>query len=621
MKNNKINKRKKKMSLDNQYFERIHNEQSTNKKMVYHVFKPTYPAVVLFSGSGEPLASLQLNCFDKDTKSCLTARPKLQSQSYDAKNINSKCDFQGILTKEGKEFELIMTNFTKDRINFNIFLQDTKTLKANPGGINQINVLTGYQSISVKSDQNKDNAALILEAVKKFIGTGEEKKVTVKEAELEEKSEANYLFLSVVPQLGKEELKKLFTKTIWKCADVIVIKEKVKEYNNELYGRNNYYRTERLGVDQSLNFNENERSDLVHRPTSTRSSRLEGLIQQSEKLNSNAQYSRSTSISQLLDQSEEIDERLTSIREMSKTLSDVEIGEMHDNIETHEEEKIHLEGMSGPKQFCSRSKSSNTSLFSSLFKSNSTQVNTRSPNDSNIDGMAMPRSSSSSFFGSIFKPSNNTNTNTNTNTMSSNVSSNDTNKSFFGSIFKSKNSTESIPRSPTAESSQDSSSQSMFGKFKQNLFGNKNNNNNNDQNMQQVIEDSYVGKIGYGKKVQVSSVESEAEFDYDLPAAPCVIGLSISDKIVFRTIDLEEYIEIAKEVIKDILENENRSLIESLDKVFVAEQCCICLDEEDKKLDAIFYNCGHQCCHKQCSQDLKKCPLCRSIITAQILIK
>ena len=138
------------------------------------------------------------------------------------------------------------------------------------------------------------------------------------------------------------------------------------------------------------------------------------------------------------------------------------------------------------------------------------------------------------------------------------------------------------------------------------------------ENIQHIIQDSYAGKITHGKKVHVSSTASNIEYNYETPATPCIIGLSISHIIEFKDIDVNEYIEISKELITDAIENANKSLLESLNQVFVADRCCICLDDEDKNLNTIFYNCGHQCCHKQCAQSINKCPVCRTLITAQI---
>ena len=144
-------------------------------------------------------------------------------------------------------------------------------------------------------------------------------------------------------------------------------------------------------------------------------------------------------------------------------------------------------------------------------------------------------------------------------------------------------------------------------KYKPNL------NNAND-----IIGGSYAGQITTGRKIEVRSTPSEIEFDYDVPAANCNIGLSISKDIEFREINADIYISEAKEQIEDIIKNESKILLESLSRVFKSDQCCVCLDEEDKNLNVIFYSCGHQCCHKACVINMNKCPLCRTLITAQI---
>ena len=38
------------------------------------------------------------------------------------------------------------------------------------------------------------------------------------------------------------------------------------------------------------------------------------------------------------------------------------------------------------------------------------------------------------------------------------------------------------------------------------------------------------------------------------------------------------------------------------------EECCICMKNGK---DVVFTPCGHYCCCKQCSSQIKKCPMCR----------
>lgn len=63
----------------------------------------------------------------------------------------------------------------------------------------------------------------------------------------------------------------------------------------------------------------------------------------------------------------------------------------------------------------------------------------------------------------------------------------------------------------------------------------------------------------------------------------------------------------------------NDDLIKQPDKIYIENECCICMNG---KPDLIFYQCGHQCCHADCAQDLQnnRCPLCRNNIRAKIKV-
>jgi len=69
------------------------------------------------------------------------------------------------------------------------------------------------------------------------------------------------------------------------------------------------------------------------------------------------------------------------------------------------------------------------------------------------------------------------------------------------------------------------------------------------------------------------------------------------------------------QIIQDIIKNASKELLSKIAKVFKSEKCVICLEGN---VDAIYYQCGHQCCHYKCGSKLKNCPLCRNHITAII---
>ena len=76
-------------------------------------------------------------------------------------------------------------------------------------------------------------------------------------------------------------------------------------------------------------------------------------------------------------------------------------------------------------------------------------------------------------------------------------------------------------------------------------------------------------------------------------------------------------IEMAKAQITDAVEQHSKTLLESLERVYTSEECCVCMDD---KPDVVFYQCGHQCCHQACGVTLTKCPLCRSFIRSKLSV-
>lgn len=138
-----------------------------------------------------------------------------------------------------------------------------------------------------------------------------------------------------------------------------------------------------------------------------------------------------------------------------------------------------------------------------------------------------------------------------------------------------------------------------------------------------VIKNSFASEVKYGKEIQVNSYDSNIEYSYDHASAPCVLGLSISNKLEFKTLlNNESLLEIGKELISDAIKNQSKELLNKLTKIFEEDKCAICLDDnlQENPLDIIFYQCGHKCCHYDCAKTMNKCPLCRNLIAASIKI-
>ncbi len=137
-----------------------------------------------------------------------------------------------------------------------------------------------------------------------------------------------------------------------------------------------------------------------------------------------------------------------------------------------------------------------------------------------------------------------------------------------------------------------------------------------------LIKKSYVGKVSSGRKIEVNGIPCHLQFAYEYTSAPCKIGLSIDERLVFN--EVEDMTETASTYMDNIIKEDkeyNVKLLNDIEKVYDSDKCVICLAEKDeRKLDMVYYQCGHKCCHYDCGQTLKKCPICRKNISAYIQI-
>lgn len=212
--------------LNEKFFKKIYSESQNDSE--YFVVRPLdYPLILFSKKDGSPLASLHLKCQDNNFQNdaignrgrAIIAKRPFQS--------STKCDFQGMINKDGQEFEFVITNLCNEgMINFNILKTDMAVKEVNPGGLNQVNELRPFESYQVQCDQN-GNKVLILNSIKKE--EDESSKITIKEAENEAKFEnkkavGTYYHLSVVPQINKPEMIEKFKETEWGCVDLFCLK-------------------------------------------------------------------------------------------------------------------------------------------------------------------------------------------------------------------------------------------------------------------------------------------------------------------------------------------------------------------------------------------------------------
>jgi hypothetical protein len=121
-----------------------------------------------------------------------------------------------------------------------------------------------------------------------------------------------------------------------------------------------------------------------------------------------------------------------------------------------------------------------------------------------------------------------------------------------------------------------------------------------------------AGALTYGQRVDVHSGYTGHEYAYEHSSEPTVLCMSIWEGMKFLALSNTVEEELEAEV-KEWLENEGKALIASLNAIYKVETCVIDLQSE---ADTIVCTCGHQCLNHANIGNLRKCPMCRSPITA-----
>jgi hypothetical protein len=218
--------------LDSDYFKLVDTSHSDGFDYGVYDFIGGAGMVLYSEVDGTPLASLQFKRRDAwMTETAIVERddssPSLQK-------------FQGLIKKDKQQIELVITNLTDLAfIDFNIMRTPDKVTTVNPRGLNEWNELLPMQSCPIFTDQKADHRSIILSSI---VSNGQI--VSVQSAEGSNDKKGTYFYLSVVPQIapgtfrsGKglnsrmwnftkesvDKLKNLFTKTVWRVADQVVI--------------------------------------------------------------------------------------------------------------------------------------------------------------------------------------------------------------------------------------------------------------------------------------------------------------------------------------------------------------------------------------------------------------
>lgn len=220
--------------LNAKYFQLLHEEVRDNAK--FSIYRTIGSPMVLFSElDGSPLASLHLRCQETDTQrddnrtrgqALITER-----QDSDRSSASSQQRFAGLVDRNDQNFELIITNLSRNGfINFDLLWSDKKVTEVNPRGVNEVNELRPFESFAVQSDQ-ATRRSLILSCIKKSADSAAEY-MTVEEDEAQaakdpKEKRGTWFYLSVVPQKSDSEMCKRFARTVWRCADALVLRQMV----------------------------------------------------------------------------------------------------------------------------------------------------------------------------------------------------------------------------------------------------------------------------------------------------------------------------------------------------------------------------------------------------------
>mmetsp|Transcript_42974 Transcript_42974/g.90269 ORF Transcript_42974/g.90269 Transcript_42974/m.90269 type:complete len:517 (-) Transcript_42974:431-1981(-) len=127
------------------------------------------------------------------------------------------------------------------------------------------------------------------------------------------------------------------------------------------------------------------------------------------------------------------------------------------------------------------------------------------------------------------------------------------------------------------------------------------------------VGSTQAGELGYGEHVTVQSGCTGHEYAYEYASEPTVLCMSIWEDMKFLPL-LDSVEKMLEEEVDELIENEGKALIKSLNAVFKETKCVIDLESE---ADTIVCTCGHQCInHANVSSNIRRCPLCRCPVTA-----
>jgi len=114
------------------------------------------------------------------------------------------------------------------------------------------------------------------------------------------------------------------------------------------------------------------------------------------------------------------------------------------------------------------------------------------------------------------------------------------------------------------------------------------------------------------------------KFLFDHHSAPCTIALAVKTGLTMcdNQGGVEELVKELEEQVDSVMSGREQALLECVPSIFEPEaQCVVCLNAENESPpDCVLYQCGHRCVHFECAEQLHKCPMCRSLISAVLRV-
>ncbi len=588
--------------LDTRFFESVREERVGGN--VYTAYRPIGAPIILSSKKdGSPLASLHMQCNGFQTK----ARALFHANPKEASSVRTTFQphFGGLINTNHQAFSFIITNLACDGyLAFAIVdyepgeENDPNRKVRNP--INLVNLLKPGQSYVVRGDQNTGKT-FVLNAVEDAV-TGEKTKVKDDEKAFREgksaKTEGTYYRVVVVPQQGCDWQKEKFKEGVeWRTRDMICVRtgqSKVSDLRSRLALLTNpaSHQPVAPGLASPTTIGPYVRSGLTgcspastklfqkfNIPTRLREGEVE--ILETTRLPDDRFKVQGNDVCLLSGNTKLTAEYMAAFEEVCPGVPfDMVDGEIHitDDIPLSEDKFTtrpepttrHIETI------CARDgggdSSSDEDMGMGLFGG--------APSSSTF-GEESSSSSDEDMGGDLFGGG------------GGSGGANYGTEILSGSRVGQKP-TESRPKDWGTEGAEDKATD--------------------------VRGESLVSDVSGGETyVQEKVVDVEnLDFDYDNMSKFCTFSLSVAPSLVFASSPTREQLE---QWAKDLLQKYNREDVDrylaKLDRVYKAETCCICL-EEDSPPNQIFYQCGHACCHQDCAKTLTTCPFCRAFIVAKL---